>query len=46
MQVHGGIGVTDELAMGHAFKRATLIEGLFGDADHHLRRYGRLTLES
>ena len=46
VQVHGGIGVTDELAMGHAFKRATMIEGLFGDADHHLRRYRRLTLDA
>ncbi|MBE7218906.1 MAG: acyl-CoA dehydrogenase family protein [Caulobacteraceae bacterium] len=44
VQIHGGIGMTDELALGHVFKRTTVIEGLFGDADHHLKRYERLTL--
>jgi alkylation response protein AidB-like acyl-CoA dehydrogenase len=44
VQVHGGIGMTDELQLGHWFKRTTVIEGLFGDADHHLKRYERLTL--
>ena len=46
VQVHGGIGMTDELQLGHWFKRTTVIEGLFGDADHHLRRYERLTLDA
>ena len=36
VQLHGGIGVTDELAVGHYFKRLTLINATFGDADHHL----------
>jgi alkylation response protein AidB-like acyl-CoA dehydrogenase len=44
IQIHGGMGMTDELSIGHYFKRATVIEGLFGDHDHHLRRYERLTL--
>ena len=36
VQLHGGIGVTDELSTGHYFKRLTLINATFGDADHHL----------
>ena len=46
VQVHGGIGMTDELALGHWFKRTTVIEGLFGDVDHHLRRYTALSLDA
>lgn len=45
VQIHGGIGISNELAVGHYFKRATLIEGLFGSVDHHLDRYERLTME-
>ena len=45
VQIHGGMGITDELSTGHYFKRATVIEGLFGDADHHLRRFEALTLD-
>ncbi len=44
VQIHGGMGITEELSTGHYFKRSTVIEGLFGDADHHLRRFERLTL--
>jgi alkylation response protein AidB-like acyl-CoA dehydrogenase len=44
IQTHGGIGITQELSIGHYFKRATIIEGQFGSADHHLDRYERLTL--
>src|SRR5690606_9936093 len=36
IQTHGGIGITQELAIGHYFKRATLIEGQFGSADYHM----------
>uniref|UniRef100_B0T6W2 Acyl-CoA dehydrogenase domain protein n=1 Tax=Caulobacter sp. (strain K31) TaxID=366602 RepID=B0T6W2_CAUSK len=43
IQIHGGMGMTDELAIGHYFKRATLIEGLFGSVDHHLKRYESLS---
>ncbi len=38
VQLHGGIGVTMEYAVGHAFKRMSMIELLFGDADTHLAR--------
>ena len=38
------MGVTDEMAIGHYFKRATMIEGLFGSTDHHLARYEALSL--
>ncbi len=41
IQLHGGIGMSTELAVGHYIKRATMIEGLFGSVDHHLRRYER-----
>jgi alkylation response protein AidB-like acyl-CoA dehydrogenase len=43
IQIHGGMGMTNELAVGHYFKRATMIEGLFGSVDHHLRRYETLS---
>lgn len=36
VQLHGGVGVTMEYAIGHYFKRLTMIDSLFGDADHHL----------
>ena len=42
VQVHGAMGMTDELAVGHFFKRLTVIEGLFGGVDFHLRRVDRL----
>src|SRR5262249_14119886 len=44
-QLHGGMGMPDELAIGHYSKRATTIEGLFGSVDHHLRRYERLSFD-
>ncbi len=37
IQLHGGVGMTMELAVGHYFKRVTMIDATFGDADHHLR---------
>lgn len=43
IQTHGGIGITQELAIGHYFKRATMIEGQFGSADYHYDRMERLT---
>ncbi len=39
VQLHGGIGMTDELDVGHLFKRLTAIEKSFGSTDEHLRRY-------
>ncbi|MEK6637777.1 MAG: acyl-CoA dehydrogenase family protein [Pseudomonadota bacterium] len=42
VQTHGGIGITQELAIGHYFKRATMIESQFGSADYHYDRIERL----
>lgn len=38
VQLHGGVGMTQEYKIGHYFKRLTMIESSFGDADYHLRR--------
>ena len=46
IQTHGGIGITHELAIGHYFKRATMIESQFGSADYHLDRFEQLTLDA
>ena len=37
IQLHGGVGMTMEYAVGHYFKHLTMMNTLFGDADHHLR---------
>ena len=42
VQMHGGIGVTMEYAVGHFFKRMTMIERTFGDTDTHLAALARL----
>ncbi len=42
VQLHGGMGMTDELNIGHYFKRLTVIDTLFGNVDYHLKRFGRL----
>jgi len=39
VQLHGGMGVTDELPAAHYFKRLAMIELTLGDADHHLERF-------
>jgi pimeloyl-CoA dehydrogenase small subunit len=41
IQLHGGIGMTMEYKAGHYFKRLTMIDLAFGDADHHLRELAR-----
>lgn len=38
VQLHGGVGMTMELKVGHYFKRVTMIDVMFGDADYHLAR--------
>ncbi len=43
IQIHGGMGMTDELAIGHYFKRLTIIDAEFGNVDHHLKRYTELS---
>jgi alkylation response protein AidB-like acyl-CoA dehydrogenase len=39
VQLHGGIGMTDELIVGHHFKRLLLLSKLYGDEDYYLQRY-------
>lgn len=39
VQLHGGMGITDELIVGHAMKRILLLSTLFGDVDAEMRRY-------
>ena len=46
IQIHGGMGMTDELAVGHYFKRLTMIDSEFGNVDHHLKRYTDLSAEA
>jgi pimeloyl-CoA dehydrogenase small subunit len=41
VQLHGGIGMTEECQVGHYLRRLTMIEMLFGDTPHHLRRLAR-----
>ncbi len=43
VQMHGGMGMTEELAVGHYFKRLTMIDTMFGNSDHHLERFGLVT---
>ncbi len=44
VHLHGGIGTTDDLALGHGYKRLLVLAALFGDADAELVRFGRLAL--
>ena len=41
VQLHGGMGMTDELNVGYYFKRLTAIDALFGNMEYHLDRYGQ-----
>lgn len=43
VQLHGGMGMTEELKVSHTFRRLTMIAQQFGDVDHHLERYAELT---
>lgn len=42
VQMHGGMGVSDELNVGQYFKRLTAIDALFGNVDYHRRRFAAL----
>lgn len=42
VQLHGGIGVTDELDIGHYFKRLTSVQYLYGSTDFHTQRFASL----
>lgn len=46
VQLHGGVGMTDELDIGHYFRRLTLFCNLLGSTDHHLQRFAALRAEA
>ena len=46
VQVHGGMGVTDEMRVGHYFKRVTMLDATYGNVDYHLKRYMSLTQDA
>lgn len=39
IQLHGGMGMTEEMKVSHTFRRLTMIAQQFGDIDHHLERF-------
>jgi alkylation response protein AidB-like acyl-CoA dehydrogenase len=41
IQLHGGMGMSEELKVSHSFRRLTMIAQQFGDADHHLERFAQ-----
>ncbi|TNE38230.1 MAG: pimeloyl-CoA dehydrogenase small subunit [Alphaproteobacteria bacterium] len=43
IQLHGGMGMTDEYSIGHYFKRLTTIEMLFGNTDYHFKKFAELS---
>ena len=42
VQLHGGMGMSEELKVSHTFRRLTMAAQRFGDADHHLERFAAL----
>jgi alkylation response protein AidB-like acyl-CoA dehydrogenase len=44
IQLHGGMGMTDEYPVGHYFKRLVVLEKAYGDSDWHLARYASLRI--
>jgi alkylation response protein AidB-like acyl-CoA dehydrogenase len=42
VQLHGGMGMTDDLAVGHYFKRLTCMDVTWGNVEHHVELYGDL----
>lgn len=46
IQIHGGIGVTNELPAAHMFKRLTMLNTAYGDVDHHLSRFAFQTRQT
>jgi alkylation response protein AidB-like acyl-CoA dehydrogenase len=42
IQIHGGIGMTEELDVGHLFKRITALDLMFGNGDYHTERFAAL----
>lgn len=46
IQLHGGMGVTDELSIGAYLKRVVALDAIVGGPDHHLRRHAALSLRA
>jgi alkylation response protein AidB-like acyl-CoA dehydrogenase len=46
VQTHGGMGVTDEMRVGHYFKRVTMLDATFGNVDYHLKRFTALNAKA
>ncbi len=46
VQIHGGMGVTEEMRVGHYFKRVTMLDSTYGNVDYHLKRYAALTAKA
>jgi hypothetical protein len=44
IQMHGGIGMTEEYELGHLAKRLIMVDHRFGDAIHHLERFVALAV--
>ena len=43
IQLHGGMGITDEMAVGHYVKRLMMINTIFGNGDYHQQRFNALS---
>ena len=39
VQLHGGMGVSNEMSIGHYLKRFTAIDSMFGNTQHHINKY-------
>jgi len=46
VQLHGGMGVTDEIAVSHLFRRLTALEIALGDSAHHLEQFVAASAEA
>jgi alkylation response protein AidB-like acyl-CoA dehydrogenase len=46
VQIHGGMGVTDEMRVGHYFKRVTMLDSTFGNVVYHLTRFTALSAQA
>jgi alkylation response protein AidB-like acyl-CoA dehydrogenase len=42
VQLHGGVGMTEEYQIGHYFRKMAMLEKLFGDTEFHLARFARV----
>ena len=46
VQLHGGMGMSEELKVSHAFRRLTVLAREFGDTDYHLARFSKISAAS